>query len=158
MIPASRWPQPYRGVSPFGLSFSLLMNRTQRTGERGEDVAAAYLAEKGWHVMDRNYRYERAEIDLVCFEPTGHSDEHPAGDGGEVVIVEVKARSGLGFGRPEEAVTPEKQRHVARAAAAYLHERQLENARVRFDVVSVLLKQGQEPQVEHFRDAFVPGR
>ena len=121
-------------------------------GERGEDVAAAYLQEKGWRVLDRNYRFERAEIDLVCFEPAEQYEE-----GGEVVIVEVKARTGLGFGRPEEAVTPAKQRHIARATAAYLHERQLENARVRFDVVSVLLRPGRKPQIEHFRDAFRAG-
>ena len=127
---------------------------TQRTGKRGEDVAAAYLEEKGWHVLDPNYRYERAELDLVCFEPTGHSETHPAGDGGEVVIVEVKTRTGLGYGRPEEAVTDEKKRHVTHATAAYLHERQLENARIRFDVVSVLLRPGHDPDIEHFRDAF----
>jgi putative endonuclease len=127
------------------------------TGQRGEDVAAAYLEEQGWRVLDRNYRYERAEIDLVCFEPMGRSEAHPAGDGGEIVVVEVKARTGLGFGRPEEAVTPQKQRHVARATAAYLHERQLENARVRFDVVGVLLRPGRAPEVEHFRDAFQAG-
>lgn len=126
---------------------------TQRTGSRGEEVAARYLENRGWRVLDRNYRYERAEIDLVCFAPAGDDDA----PGGEIVVVEVKARTGLGFGRPEEAVTPEKQRHVARATAAYLHERQLENAPVRFDVVSVLLKPGREPEVEHFRDAFRAG-
>ena len=127
---------------------------TQRIGKRGEEVAASYLKKQGWRVLDRNYRYEHAEIDLVCFEPTGRSAAHPAGEGGEIVIVEVKARTGLGYGRPEEAVTPEKQRHVTRAAAAYLHERQLENAPVRFDVLGVLLRPGQEPKIEHFRDAF----
>lgn len=121
----------------------------QCTGERGEEIAARYLQEKGWRVMDRNYRYERAEIDLACFEPA-ESDEA----GGEIVVVEVKTRTGRGFGRPEEAVTPQKQRHVTRATAAYLYERGLENARVRFDVVSVLIEPGREPQVEHFRDAF----
>jgi putative endonuclease len=122
-------------------------------GKRGEDVAAAYLEDQGWRVLDRNYRYERAEIDLVGFEPARDGKE-----GGEIVIVEVKARTGRGFGRPEEAVTPEKQRHVARATTAYLHERQLEKAPVRFDVVSVLLEPGREPQVEHFRNAFETSR
>ena len=119
-------------------------------GKRGEDAAAAYLEEQGWRVMDRNYRYEHAEIDLACFEP--------AEEGGEIVIVEVKTRTGRGFGRPEEAVTPQKQRHVTRATTAYLHERHLENARVRFDVVGVLIEPGREPQIEHFRDAFEAAR
>lgn len=130
---------------------------TPPTGRRGEGIAARFLEDRGWHVLDRNYRYQRAEIDLVCFEPSGRSAADPAGQGGDIVVVEVKTRTGLGFGRPEEAVTPEKQRHVVRATAAYLHERRLENASVRFDVVSVLLEPGQEPQIEHFRDAFQAG-
>ncbi|PSQ81401.1 MAG: YraN family protein [Bacteroidetes bacterium QS_1_65_9] len=136
-----------------------------KTGERGEDVAAAYLENKGWRILDRNYRFERAELDLVAYEPTASSDaETESSDaeyeeengGGAIVIVEVKARTGLGFGRPEEAVTQEKQRHVTRAATAYLHERRLKDARVRFDVISVLLSRDDDaaPQIEHFRDAF----
>lgn len=122
---------------------------TKRTGDRGENVAAAYLEERGYLVLDRNYRFERAEVDLVCFEPAERDE-----DGGELVFVEVKTRSGLGFGRPEEAVTPEKQRHIVRATQAYLYERRLEGSPLRFDVVSVMLPQGQPPQVEHFKNAF----
>lgn len=122
---------------------------TKGTGDRGEAIAAAYLEERGYRVLDRNYRYERAELDLVCFEPAERDE-----DGGELVVVEVKTRSGLGFGRPEEAVTEEKRRHIARATQAYLYERRLEGAPLRFDVVSVVLRQGAEPAVKHFKHAF----
>ncbi len=122
---------------------------TKRIGDRGEAVAASFLEAEGYRILERNYRYRRAEVDLVCLEPA----EREA-DGGEVVFVEVKARRGLGFGHPAEAVTGRKRRHILRAARAYLHERRLERARVRFDVVSVLLRPGQPPKIEHFRHAF----
>lgn len=122
---------------------------TKRTGDRGEALAAAFLEKQGYRVLDRNYRFERAEIDLICFEPAERYEE-----GGELVFVEVKARSGLGFGRPEEAVDEEKRRHIVRATQAYLHERRLEGAPMRFDVVSVVLCPGQEPTIEHFKNAF----
>ncbi len=123
---------------------------TKRTGDRGEELAATYLEKEGYRVLDRNYRFERAEVDLVCFEPA-ERDEH----GGELVVVEVKTRSGTGFGRPEEAVTPEKQRHIVRATQAYLYERRLEGAPLRFDVVSVVLQKGRPPLIEHFKNAFL---
>lgn len=115
-------------------------------GDRGEDLAAAHLEARGWLILDRNYRYERAELDIVCYEPTE--------GGGTIVFVEVKTRRGLGYGRPEESVTPEKQRTIARVAEAYLYERELLNAPVRFDVVAVLLRDGSEPVIDHFEHAF----
>ncbi|ARA92897.1 MAG: YraN family protein [Bacteroidetes bacterium] len=121
---------------------------TKDVGDRGEAIAAAYLEGLGYHILERQYRFQRAEVDLVCFEPA-----EPYDLGGELVFVEVKTRTGLGFGRPEEAVTPEKKRHIIRAAEAYLHERRLEGSPCRFDVVAVVLGEG-EPQIEHFKHAF----
>jgi len=121
---------------------------TKHIGDHGEALAAEYLSEAGYRILDRNYRYERAEIDLVCFDA--------AADGarGEIVFVEVKTRSGLGFGAPEEAITDEKQEHIVHAAEAYLYERRLEGAPVRFDVVSIVLNQEGAPSIEHFKAAF----
>ena len=122
---------------------------TKSIGDRGEAIAAAYLEAQGLTVLERQYRFERAEVDLVCFEPAAQYEQ-----GGELVFVEVKTRTGLGYGRPEEAVTEAKQRNIVRAAQAYLHERRLEGSLCRFDVVSVLLQGEAEPDVEHFPDAF----
>lgn len=118
-------------------------------GTKGEDIAAEYLQEQGIIVLERNYRFEHAEVDLVCFEPAQVYEQ-----GGELIFVEVKTRTGTGFGRPEEAVTPEKQRHVVRAAKAFLYERHLDNSPCRFDVVSILLQNGR-PEIEHFKNAFL---
>lgn len=119
------------------------------TGNTGEDLAAAYLEAQGYLIFERNYRFERAEVDLVCFDP--HTRR------GELVFVEVKTRTGLDFGHPEDAVTDAKQRHIVRAAEAYLHESRMENAMCRFDVVSIVLQQGTEPKIEHFKNAFWAG-
>lgn len=122
---------------------------TKSVGDRGEALAAAFLEERGYRVLERNYRYERAEVDLVCFLP---ADDYEAG--GQLVFVEVKTRTGVGFGAPEDAVTPEKQRQLRKAAEAYLHERRLEGSPARFDVVAVVLHGAGEPAIEHFPDAF----
>jgi putative endonuclease len=116
-------------------------------GRRGEDAAAAFLEGKGLRVMDRNYRFGREEVDVVCFEPT------PDNQGGMIVFVEVKARSGDGFGAPEAAVDEAKQRAIMRVAEAYLHERRLMPSPVRFDVVAVRFAGG-EARIQHFENAF----
>jgi len=121
---------------------------TKHIGDYGEALAAEHLSQAGYRIFDRNYRYERAEIDLVCF------DEGEEGERGEIVFVEVKTRSGLRFGAPEEAVTDEKQEHIVHAAKAYLYERRLEGAPVRFDVVSVVLNQDRPPDINHHKNAF----
>ena len=117
-------------------------------GRRGEDLAARYLESKGLVVLERRYRFNRAEVDLICFHPSAD------GDGGEIVFVEVKTRSGTGFGRPEEAVTEAKQRQLFRAAEAFMHERKLEGALARFDVVAILIRHGGRPEIRHFENAF----
>lgn len=122
---------------------------TAEIGRRGEDVAAEWLEERGYRILDRNYRFQREEIDLVCFQP------NPANDGGEIVVVEVKARSGDRFGAPEAAVDPAKQKAILRVTEAYLHERRLMPTPLRFDVIAVRFDRG-TPSVEHFENAFGP--
>ena len=123
---------------------------TKTIGDRGEALAAAYLERKGYIILDRNYRFERAEVDLICFLPARQYEA-----GGELIFVEVKTRTGLGYGRPEEAVTKAKQRNLICAAEAYLYERNLDGAPCRFDVISVLLQRGNQAAIEHFENAFV---
>lgn len=123
--------------------------KKQMTGRQGEDVAAAYLEKEGMVVMERNYRFEHAEIDLVCFEP---AERYEAG--GMIVFVEVKARKGSGFGLPEEAISLAKRKNLTHAAQAFLYEHHLEGSPCRFDVVSVMVD-GEEPQIRHIRNAFM---
>jgi putative endonuclease len=125
------------------------MAETRKTlGDRGEQIAADFLEAKGYRILERNYRFNREEVDLVCFQPYERYEE-----GGELVFVEVKTRRGTSFGYPEEAVTPEKQRAIFRVAEAFLHEYRLEGSLVRYDVVGVTFS-GEQPLVEHFENAF----
>ncbi len=119
-------------------------------GRHGEDLAAVFLESKGYTVLDRRYRFERAEVDLVCFQP--RRDGRP---GGELVFVEVKTRRGSRFGAPEDGLLPQQRRRIAKAAQAYMYERKLEGALARFDLVAIRLgRDGDEPRIDHYENAF----
>lgn len=120
------------------------MTTTNDIGDRGEELAASFLEEAGYRVLERNYRFERNEVDLVCSDPDC---------GGEIVFVEVKTRTGSGYGPPEASVTDEKKQALIEVSRAYLHERRLEGAPARFDVIAILLADG-EPEIEHYQNAF----
>jgi len=111
-------------------------------GRLGEDMAYRYLRRHGCTVVARNYvaRSGAGEIDLVAWE------------GGMLVFVEVKTRSSGDFGPPETAVDGEKQRRIALAAREYGRRAQVEAARMRFDIVSVML--GNPLRTDWRRDAF----
>ncbi len=122
---------------------------TKSIGDLGEELAAEYLTGKGYRILDRNYRFSREEIDIVCFQSYADYTK-----GGELVFVEVKTRRGLGFGRPEERVDRPKQEAIFRTAEAYIHERKLEGSPCRFDVVGITIGKGVAPEIEHFENAF----
>jgi putative endonuclease len=120
------------------------MTTTNDIGDRGEAIAASFLEDAGYRILERNYRFGRNEVDLVCLDPEG---------GGEIVFVEVKTRTGTGYGPPEASITDEKKASLVEVSRAYLHERQLEGAPSRFDVVGILLT-NDDPQIEHYENAF----
>ena len=116
-----------------------LSNR--KRGDVGEELAAQFLTNKGYKILDRNYRFEHVEIDIIAEE------------GDELVFVEVKSRRSKSFGEPEDGVTEKKEEHVRDAAEGYLYERNIENRKCRFDVVAVEFRNG-EPNIRHTQDAF----
>lgn len=111
------------------------------TGLAGQQAAEKYLKEKGYEILARNYRKPTGEIDLI------------AQDCGCLVFIEVKTRKGLGYGYPREAVNHTKQKRIARTALAYLTQHSLTESNIRFDVMEVLLQQGQI-FVSHIENAF----
>jgi putative endonuclease len=113
----------------------------KRTGKHGEDLAAVWLAEAGYRIIERNYRCLFGEIDIVAQE------------GDTLVFVEVKSRRSGAFGAPELAVGLEKQRKISRISLHYLAERHWSHRPARFDVVAVKLQPG-GPQIELIRNAF----
>jgi putative endonuclease len=113
----------------------------KRTGKKGEDLAAAYLAQTGYWIVERNYRCIFGEIDIVAWE------------GETLVFVEVKSRRTEAFGAPQVAVGSVKQDKISRIALNYLSEKHLRHHPARFDVVAVkLLPAG--TTIELIRDAF----
>jgi putative endonuclease len=110
-------------------------------GKEGERLAERYLQKKGYKLVERNYRCTVGELDLIVL------------DRRVVVFVEVKTRTGHGFGTPLEAVEFRKQRKMIQAAQFFLAVKGLQQRDARFDVVGVSWM-GREPIVEHIENAF----
>jgi putative endonuclease len=110
-------------------------------GSLGESLARAALEQQGYAIVATRYRTRAGEIDIV------------ARDGGCLVFVEVKARRHTDCGTPAEAVTPQKQRRIIAMARDFLARYQSDATSCRFDVVAILLTNG-EPSIETIRNAF----
>ncbi|KPE50539.1 YraN family protein [Chryseobacterium indologenes] len=110
-------------------------------GKKAEDLAAEYLLKNGYKILVRNFRFQKAEIDIIAEKEN------------LIVIVEVKARSTDAFMLPQEAVTKAKIKSVVSAANHYLEEFNRYNE-VRFDIISVLPDENKNLMVEHIADAF----
>lgn len=109
-------------------------------GRRGEDLAVAFLRQRGYRIIECNFRTRLGEIDIV------------ADDSGTLVFVEVKSRSTTMFGYPAEAVTATKQRQLSKVALEYLAGLNRPDVPARFDVVAILM--GKKPEIELIRNAF----
>lgn len=117
---------------------------TQALGRYGEELAAQHLIGAGMVVLSRNWRCAQGELDLVVRDVDG-----------TVVFVEVKTRGGTGFGEPTEAVGRVKARRLRMLACRWLLEhRQTGVGDLRFDVVGIVRRRGQEPVLTHLRGAF----
>jgi putative endonuclease len=114
----------------------------RKKGSEAEQLAAAYLESKGWIVLDQNYFFERAEVDIVAYDQTC------------IVFVEVKSRSGTQFGHPEDFIDKQKEGNIYKAAEAWMYERKMEGSPARFDVISIIQDGKSAPDIKHFEDAF----
>ncbi|MCX8030290.1 MAG: YraN family protein [Thermodesulfovibrionales bacterium] len=111
-----------------------------KIGNRGENIAANYLREKGYLLLHRNYLTPYGEVDIIAKENN------------TLVFVEVKTRKRMTFGNPYESVTLKKQAKLKNIALFYLKNIQ-ELYQVRFDVISIKFENGQT-KIEHIKDAF----
>jgi putative endonuclease len=110
-------------------------------GQTGEKAAAAFLKNKGYRILQANYRVAGAEVDLV------------ASSGDILCFVEVKTRKNCDHGAPEAFVTRPKQLKIIRAAKIFSARKPYRGCRVRFDVVSVL-RDGETVSCDHIESAF----
>ncbi|TDY65033.1 putative endonuclease [Aminivibrio pyruvatiphilus] len=108
-------------------------------GRRGEEIAAAYLADLGWKILDRNVVFRGGELDVVALS------------GGELVVVEVRTRSEGWMQRGEESVGPRKLGRLVRAGRRYVEARGWDGP-WRIDILSVTLHPGKDASVERFED------
>lgn len=117
------------------------MNSKHILGRYGEDRAAQYLADRGYEIIERNWRSARGEIDLIAREKD------------RLVFVEVKTRNGSGFGHPFEAITEVKVARMRRLVAEWCRARNLAGVKVRLDAIAVLVSSGRV-NIEHLKQVF----
>ena len=112
-------------------------------GRKGESLAKAHLENAGYEIMDENWVYDKAEIDLIAYKDS------------IIMFVEVKTRSGNWFGEPEDFVDMRKQKLLIKAADEYIYLMG-HQGEVRFDIISVLFDKQQNYILKHIEDAFWP--
>lgn len=112
----------------------------QELGAFGEQVAVEHLQALGLRIVQRNWRCRYGELDVIAADADGTA-----------VFVEVKTRTGDGFGGVEQAVTPQKVRRIRRLAGLWLADQGTGWPRVRIDVIGVRLGRQRTPEVLHLR-------
>ena len=115
------------------------MSKNKEIGRKGEALAVEYLINKGFIILERNYKYGRLEIDII-----GQIKN-------TIVFVEVKTRRSKRYGYPEEAVDDKKTDHILSCADHFIYQNQWDGD-IRFDIISIILKP--EISIEHIEDAF----
>jgi len=118
------------------------MAKHNKLGKKGEDIAYRFLVGKGFNILDRNWRHQKDEVDIIAM------------DGKFIVFVEVKTRSTAYFGDPDDAVDNKKQRFLIRAAEAYVESKEIFNE-IRYDIISIIIE-GNTQRINHIEDAFYP--
>ncbi len=111
-------------------------------GLAGEELASAFLSQKGYTILEKNWGFGREEIDILA-----QKDD-------TLIVVEVKTRSGSFFGEPEEFVNRQKQKNLIKAVNAYIEKNDLD-LEVRFDIIGVILT-GKSHRINHIEEAFHP--
>lgn len=115
---------------------------TVETGRTAEQVAATFLEERGYEILDRNFTYKKVgEIDIVARSSFG------------LVFVEVRSRYSHRYGSPEASLTPSKLRGVRRTAEAWMVQRKCYGMPCRFDVIAIDHSTGTQ-QIRHIENAF----
>ncbi|CAL2102506.1 conserved protein of unknown function [Tenacibaculum sp. 190130A14a] len=110
-------------------------------GKKGEQIAVDFLVEKGFTIVERNYRFQKAEVDIIA-----RKDEL-------LLAVEVKTRSSIDFGDPQDFINSKKIKLLLSAIDYYVVEKNLD-IEVRFDVIAVVIDKS-KTVIEHIEDAFL---
>ncbi|PTT04796.1 YraN family protein [Flavobacterium sp. HMWF030] len=113
-------------------------------GKKGEELAVEYLQENGYEILDRNWTFHKAEIDIIAQKES------------ILAVIEVKTRSSLDFGSPQDFVKPKKIQLLIKAVNAYINYREKDfgdDLNIRFDIIAIH-KNSETFAIEHLTDAF----
>jgi len=116
------------------------MAQHNELGKKGEQLAVDYLLDKGYNIVERNYRFDKAEVDIIAQKDN------------TLAIVEVKTRSSIDFGNPQDFVKPKQIQRLVKAVDEYVTVNGLD-VEVRFDIIAIV-KKGRLFDIEHLQDAF----
>jgi len=112
-------------------------------GRLGEVLAQQYLEKLGYVILEKNWVYGRAEIDLIAFHQN------------TLVFVEVKTRRSVDYGEPEDFVNWKKEKQLEFASAVYI-EKKNHQGEIRFDIVAIVFENRDIYKINHIEDAFWP--
>ncbi len=112
-------------------------------GRKGEELAKQHLENAGYEILDENWRFGKAEVDLIAYQNK------------TIIFVEVKTRTGNAFGEPEDFVDAAKQALLVSAADKFIELMDF-NGEARFDIVAILFDQQGNYRLNHIQDAFWP--
>ena len=116
------------------------MAQHNELGKKGEQLAVDFLLENNYEIVERNYRFDRAEVDIIARKEA------------VLAIIEVKTRSTIDFGNPQDFVKPKQIQRLVKAVDDYVVENELE-VEVRFDIIAIV-KEKKGFSVEHLENAF----
>jgi len=117
------------------------MAQHNELGRKGEQLAVNYLLKKGYKIIEKNYRYLKAEVDIIALK-------------GEVLVaIEVKTRTSNYFGNPQDFINPKKIKLLVSAMDYYVNNNCLD-VEVRFDIIAIINNKN-ETKIEHLEDAFL---
>ncbi|TDQ06557.1 YraN family protein [Pedobacter metabolipauper] len=112
-------------------------------GRRGEEIARDYLLNLGYHIVKMNWRCGRAEVDVI------------ANQDGKLIFVEVKTRTSVHYGQPEEFVDRKRERQLEFASGIYI-DRVNHQGEIRFDIIAIVFENKDIYKINHIEDAFWP--
>lgn len=116
------------------------MAKHNELGKKGEQLAVDFLLKSGYEIIERNYRFDKAEVDIIAKIKD------------ILAIIEVKTRSSTDFGNPQDFVKPKQIQRLVKAVDEYINVNNL-NVEVRFDIIAIV-KEGKRFKIEHLENAF----
>lgn len=117
------------------------MAQHNELGKKGEQLAVDFLIKEGYNIMERNYRFDKAEVDIIAQKEA------------VLAIVEVKTRSTTDFGNPQDFVKPKQIQRLVKAVDEYVIKNGLD-VEVRFDIIGIVKQQKNQFKIEHLENAF----